>query len=82
MSAGAGEAHIHEIIPLISKHGGLAAGVKAMFQEISWPLFGVLGLWLVGGLFLYCLASELVHMVGAQKIKQMLLGTSDGLSHG
>jgi hypothetical protein len=73
---------IEEIIPLISKHGGLAAGVKAMFEEISWPLFGVLALWLVGGLFLYCLASELVHMVGAQKIKQMLLGTSDGVSQG
>lgn len=73
---------IEEIIPLVSKHGGLLAGIKAMYSEISWPLFGVLGLWLVGGLFLYCLASELVRMVGAEKIKQMLLGNSDSASRG
>jgi hypothetical protein len=67
---------IEEMIPLVSKHSGLVAGVKAMYHEISWPLFAVLGLWLVGGLFLYCLASELVRMVGAEKIKQMLRGNS------
>ena len=63
---------IEEIIPLASKHGGLVGAAKAMYSEISWPLFGVLALWIVGGLFLYCLASDLVRAVGAEKVKEML----------
>lgn len=66
---------VEEIIPLASKHGGLVAATKAMCSEISWPLFGVLALWILGGLFLYCLASELVRAVGPEKVKEMLFGT-------
>ena len=63
---------LEELIPLASKHGGLVSGTKAMYQEVSWPLFAVLALWILGGLFLYCLASELVRAVGAEKVKETL----------
>jgi len=33
-----------------------------------------LSLWVVGGLFLYCLAVELVGMPGAETVKEMLFG--------
>jgi hypothetical protein len=66
---------VEEIIPLTSKHGGVVATTKAMYGEISWPLFWVLALWILGGLFLYCLASELIRAVGPEKVKDMLFGT-------
>ena len=66
---------IEEIIPLISKHGGLVAATKAAYREIAWLLFGVFALWLLGGLLLYCLAVELVRVIGAEKVKEMLFGT-------
>jgi hypothetical protein len=46
-----------------------------MYREVSWPLFAVLALWILGGLFLYCLASELVRAVGPEKVKEILFGT-------
>ena len=65
---------MEELIELSSKHGGIAGATKLLFDEISWPIFGVLTLWSVGGLLLYCLAAELVGAVGPEKVKKMLFG--------
>ena len=62
-----------ELIPLVWKHGGVAAGAGAMLDEVSWPLFAVFAAWALGGLFLYCLAAELVRAVGSDKVKEILL---------
>ena len=67
-----------ELIPLAWKHGSLGAGFAAMSSDISWPLFFVLALWVVGGLFLYCLAAELVRAIGARRVRELLFGTSAG----
>lgn len=69
---------LEELIPLVSKHGGLVTGTKAMLGEVSWPLFAVLALWILGGLFLYALASELVRAVGPDKVKGALFSRMEG----
>ena len=66
---------VEEIIPLIGKHGDLLTATAQLFREISWPQFGVFHLWLFCALFLYCVASELVRMVGAERVKAMLFGS-------
>lgn len=60
---------VEEAIPLVSKHGDLASALKAMHHEVSWPLFVVLALWIIGGLILYCSFSELVSAVGPDRAK-------------
>lgn len=71
---------VEELIPLLSKHGGLVSAIKAMRGEVSWALFAVLALWILGGLFLYCLASELVRAVGPDKVKEALFTGVEGRS--
>lgn len=66
---------VEEIIPSASKHGGLVPAVKTMYSEVSWPLFGVLALWIIGGLLLYCLVTELVRAMGPDRVKEILFGT-------
>ena len=66
---------IEEFILLLSKHGSLMMAIPAMYREAVWPQFWVLSLWLFGGLFFYSLTSELVHIVGTDKVKEMLFGT-------
>jgi hypothetical protein len=63
---------VEEIMELASKHGGVVPAATAMYHEVSWPLFGVLALWILGGLLLYCLASELVHAIGSDRVKGLL----------
>src|SRR5512139_456067 len=69
---------VEEFIPLVSKHGGVAAGAGAMLEEVAWPLFAVFAAWTLGGLFLYCLAAELVRSVGRDRVKEILLGERAG----
>jgi hypothetical protein len=69
---------VEELVPLVSKHGSVAAGARAMLEEVSWPLFAVIAAWIVGGLFLYCVAAELVQAVGSDKVKEILLGKRAG----
>ena len=66
---------MEEVIPLIWKHGDLLTAVAQLYREISWPQFAVFHLWLFCALFLYCVASELVRMVGAERVKAMLFGS-------
>ena len=66
---------VEELIELASKHGGVVAATKVIFDEISWPLFWVLALWVLGGLLVYVLASELVRAVGSEKVKDIFFGT-------
>jgi hypothetical protein len=63
-----------ELMPLIAKHHGLVTAAAHLFEEVSWPHFWVLQMWLYASLLLYCLAAALVRMVGAVQVKGMLLG--------
>ena len=66
---------VEEVLHLTFEHGNVLHATARLFEETSWPQFWVFQLWLFSALLLYCLAFELVHMVGAGKVKEMLLGT-------
>lgn len=67
---------LEEIIPLISRDGGLGNAVRAYYQELSWPHVAVTMLWLLAGLFLYCTCWELVRLVGPEEFKKRLRGAA------
>jgi len=62
---------LEELAPRAWKHG-LVAGWQAMIGETDWPLFGVIVLWLAGGLVLYCLATELARALGPGGLRALL----------
>lgn len=68
---------LEELIPLVARHGDLGAGAEALLAEVSWPLFTVLALWILAGLFLYTLAAELVDILGKARVKEVLLGARE-----
>jgi hypothetical protein len=65
---------VEELIPLLAKHNGLVTAATHLLEEVSWPHFWILQMWLYASLLLYCLAAELVRLIGAVKVKGMLLG--------
>jgi hypothetical protein len=73
---------IEEIIHLIRKHGELSTAVAQLYHETVWPQFWVFQLWLFCGLLLYCVAAEIVRMVGAQRVKAMLFGSGGSARQG
>jgi hypothetical protein len=63
---------IEEMIPLLRKHEGFLAAAAKLHDETVWPQFWVLQLWMFCALFLYCVVSEVVRMVGPERVKSML----------
>ena len=71
---------VEELIPHVSKHGEMLSAIRATIGAISWPLFAVLTLWMICGLFLYTLASDLVQVGGPDKIKEALFSRTESRS--
>ena len=71
---------VEEAIPLVSKHGGVASAMDAMLRDVSWPLFAMMALWVAGGLLLYCVAAEMVAVIGPAAVRGIFLGTDHGIA--
>lgn len=69
---------VEELVPLVSKYGSVPAAVDRMREEIHWPLFWVVGLWILASLALYCVAAELVRAVGPERVRDALFGMRRG----
>jgi hypothetical protein len=63
-----------ELIPLVGKYHGLPAAATHLLDEVSWPQFFVVQMWLLSSLFLYCLVTELSRVIGAGRVRELLLG--------
>jgi hypothetical protein len=70
-----------ELIPLLRRTGSLPRALTAMGGEMSWPLFGVLALWIFAGVMLYCLVVELARAAGREKVRDVFLGPGSRSRH-
>lgn len=66
--------YLEEFIPLLTDAGGLSAANQRMLEEVSWPRFWAVHLWLLFGLLVYCTVSALIRTIGAQRAKELFFG--------
>lgn len=66
--------YLEELIPLARKYGGVGAGHERLLEEISWPHFWAVQLWVGFALLLYCTGAELVRILGKERFRTMLFG--------
>jgi hypothetical protein len=66
---------VEEIIPMIAKYKSFGGAIAHLLQEISWPHFWVLHIWLYTTLLIYCLVSDLIQEIEVVKVKAILLGS-------
>jgi hypothetical protein len=64
---------IEELIHSLREHNSFGTAVLAIFQGISLPVFWIVTIWIVGGLLLYTLLTELTHALGPDKTRELLL---------
>jgi len=63
---------IEELIHALREHDSFETAVTAMLQGVSWPVFWVVTIWIIGGLLLYTLLTELTHVLGPDKTMKLL----------
>jgi hypothetical protein len=67
--------YLEELIPLWRKYGGVVAAHERLLEEVSWPHFWAVQLWVAFSLLCYCTGVELIRAIGKEKAKELLFGT-------
>jgi len=66
--------YLEHLIPLWWRLGGFAAANVRLWDEIVWPHFWAIQLWLTVLIFVYCAMRELVRVIGRDRVVQIFFG--------
>ena len=62
---------IEHLIDFVREHGNLAVAIRRMFDEVVWPHFWAVQIWLLVLFLMYCAMRELVRVLGAGRIRRL-----------
>lgn len=65
---------VEELVPLVIKYGGLSPATQHFFEDVSWPHFWAVQIWLFVALVVYAAVVELDAHIGAGSLRKALLG--------
>src|SRR5215467_9328254 len=66
--------YLEHLVPVWWRLGSFQAANEQIGSEIVWPHFWGLQIWLVVLIFLYCLARELIRVIGRDQVRKILFG--------
>src|SRR5215831_14835152 len=66
--------YLEHLVPIWWHTGNLSAANRQLVEEIVWPHFWSIQLWLVVLLFVYCAMRELDRAIGREKVIEMFFG--------
>ena len=66
--------YVEHLIPFIREYKNFGAANSHLFNEIVWPHFWIVHLWLLVCFFMYCTIRELGRILGYEQIRSMFFG--------
>lgn len=63
--------YIEHLIPFVREHGDLALANRHLLDEVVWPHFWFIQIWLLVLFFLYCTMRELIRVLGRERVRVM-----------
>jgi hypothetical protein len=66
--------YLEHLVPLWWRLGDLGAANHRLMEEIVWPHFWAVQLWLVVLLFMYCAMRELIRAIGPHEVRRIFFG--------
>lgn len=67
--------YLEHLVPVWWREGDLAAANRRVLNDVVWPHFWAIQLWLVVLLFVYCALREFVRAVGRREVMKMFFGS-------
>src|SRR5258708_3024950 len=68
--------YLEEFIHFYRTHHTVRDANRHMLDEVVWPHFWAIQLWLTVLLFIYCIMDELLRALGRDRMREMFLGAS------
>jgi hypothetical protein len=66
--------YLEHLIPMWWRTGDLAVAYHRLLEEVVWPHFWMIQLWLLVLLFMYCVGRELMRVIGPQEVRRIFFG--------
>ena len=66
--------YVENLIPFIREYKNLTVANSHLVDEVVWPHFWLVQLWLLVCFFMYCTISELGRIFGREKLRSMFFG--------
>jgi len=67
--------YLEHLIHFLMKHESFLEAHSHLMEEIVWPHFWLIQMWLAVLFFVYCAMRELVRAIGREKVIQMFIGS-------
>jgi hypothetical protein len=65
---------IEKLVPFISRYGKLGTAYRHFLNELDWPRFWAVQIWVVLLFFFFVLGREFIRLLGADKTRRIFLG--------
>ena len=66
--------YVEHLISFVREHGDLALANRHLLDEVVWPHFWAVQIWLLILFFAYCTLRELIRVLGRERIVHMFFG--------
>lgn len=66
--------YVEHLIPFVRESGDLAMANRRLLDELVWPRFWAVQLWLLVLFFVYCALRELIRALGRDRVRGMFFG--------
>lgn len=66
--------YIEHLLPFVRKYGNVAAANRHLLDELAWPHFWAVQIWLLVLFFMYCAIRELIRVLGRKRVRAMFFG--------
>ena len=66
--------YLERVVHFLFEYGSLSSANRHLFEEMVWPRFWAIQIWLLVLLLLYCSFRELIRVVGRQTVVEIFFG--------
>jgi hypothetical protein len=66
--------YVESFIPLIFELKSITAVIRHLLDQVVWPHFWLVQLWMLVCFFMYCTVREFVRIIGQEQVRSMFFG--------
>lgn len=66
--------YVEHLLPFVREHGDLVVANRRLLDEVVWPHFWAVQIWLLVLFFVYCALRELIRVLGRDRVRSMFFG--------
>lgn len=67
--------YVEHLIPFIREYGDIVVASRHLHNEVTWPYFWAVQIWLLVTILVYCAIRELIRALGRERITAMFFHT-------